>query len=405
FRLRALHPLHPPVPCPQALSRCFCGQPPDALRAGPERGAARAPIWWLRPALPAHPGDMASLKAWLAAHPSRRPRCVLGKTEGNGCVNDFTRAYASSAVEAALGERRGDASVIMSGGTEGVLTPHLLVFADGADGGGTAAALATGEGRLSLGVARTREFAPHEIGRRAQAEATRDAVVEACRDAQLQPADLCFAQVKCPLLTPERVAAAAPMACVTEDGYRSMALSRGVSALGVALATGELLAGSLGAALDALCTPTDEYRSRVASASAGIELMHSEVFVLGNAAGSRSRLRAAHCEMADALDGPAVLRMLATAGLETSGGQLTPMAQARVRAVLAKADPAARVRGHRTTMCADSDIHATRHSRAAVGGLLGGVFGSGRLYVSGGAEHQGPAGGGPVCVIYEVVAA
>ena len=64
---------------------------------------------------------------------------------------------------------------------------------------------------------------------------------------------------------------------------------------------------------------------------------------------------------------------------------LTPQARRRVRAVLAKADPAASVRGHRTTMCADSDLHATRHARASVGGLLAGVFGQTRLYVSGGA--------------------
>ena len=59
------------------------------------------------------------------------------------------------------------------------------------------------------------------------------------------------------------------------------------------------------------------------------------------------------------------------------------------------------VRGRRTTMLADSDIHATRHARASVGGLLAGIFGEPRLYVSGGAEHQGPEGGGPVCVVYE----
>ena len=73
-----------------------------------------------------------------------------------------------------------------------------------------------------------------------------------------------------------------------------------------------------------------------------------------------------------------------------------------MRAVLAKADPVASVRGARTTMCADSDLHATRHARASVGGLLAGVFGETRLYVSGGAEHQGPDGGGPVCIVYEV---
>lgn len=105
--------------------------------------------------------------------------------------------------------------------------------------------------------------------------------------------------------------------------------------------------------------------------------------------------------MADALDAPSILKMVDREGLETTYGQLTPSAQARVHAVLAKADPSPSVRGQRTTMCSDSDINATRHSRATIGGLIGGIFGTGRLYVSGGAEHQGPAGGGPVCIIYE----
>lgn len=238
-----------------------------------------------------HPGDMAALEDWLADNPELRVRCVLGKTEGNGCVNDFTRAYASSAVAAALGDRHGDASIIMSGGTEGVLTPHLLLFADSAVGaGGNSATPAPDGGRLSLGVARTRAFAPHEIGRQEQAEATRDAVLLACGDAGLSPTELCFAQVKCPLLTPERVAASSAP-CTTEDGYHSMGLSRAASAIGVALATGEVLADQLPQAIKALCMPSDDYRSSVASASAGIELMHSEVFVLGNSQTSRSHLR------------------------------------------------------------------------------------------------------------------
>eukprot|EP01052_Picozoa_sp_SAG31_P004924 SAG31_NODE_210_length_20286_cov_22.684748_17_plen_381_part_00 len=352
-----------------------------------------------------HPGDMAALRSWLVKNPSLQPRCVLGKTEGNGCVNDFTRAFASEAVHAALADRRCDASVIMSGGTEGVLTPHMLLFADGAqqdqDTRLSVEESRAEDGRLSLGVSRTRVFAPHEIGRRAQAEATRDAVLEACRDAELSPAEVCFAQIKCPLLTPERIAAAAPGSCATEDCYFSMGLSRGASAIGVALATGEVAVDSLPLAMEALCTPSHAYCSSVASASAGIELMHSEVFVLGNSKSSHSELQATNCEMLDALDASSVLRMLETAGLAVDAGQLTLESQRRVRAVLAKADPVSNIRGHRTTMCSDSDINATRHSRAAIGGLLAGIFGTSRLYVSGGAEHQGPAGGGPVCVVYE----
>ncbi len=41
----------------------------------------------------------------------------------------------------------------------------------------------------------------------------------------------------------------------------------------------------------------------------------------------------------------------------------------------------------------------TRHARGFVGGVLSGLFGFTDLFVSGGAEHQGPDGGGPVAVV------
>jgi hypothetical protein len=64
-----------------------------------------------------HPGDMSGLTAWLEAHPAATVRCVLGKTEGNGCVNDFTRGYAAHAVQQALASAPGThpAAIIMSG--------------------------------------------------------------------------------------------------------------------------------------------------------------------------------------------------------------------------------------------------------------------------------------------------
>jgi len=65
----------------------------------------------------------------------------------------------------------------------------------------------------------------------------------------------------------------------------------------------------------------------------------------------------------------------------------------------AEASPDGRVREARHTMLNDSDIHSTRHARAVVGGVLASVAGHTALYVSGGAEHQGPAGGGPVAAI------
>ena len=58
---------------------------------------------------------------------------VLGKTEGNGCVNDFTRGFATSTYAGLLASRLGTSPAevqkhvqfIMSGGTEGIMTPHV----------------------------------------------------------------------------------------------------------------------------------------------------------------------------------------------------------------------------------------------------------------------------------------
>jgi len=72
-------------------------------------------------------------------------------------------------------------------------------------------------------------------------------------------------------------------------------------------------------------------------------------------------------------------------------------------ALLAKAEASSggTLRGFRHTMLVDSDISPTRHARGFTGGVLAGVVGHAELYVSGGAEHQGPDGGGPVAIIAE----
>lgn len=48
---------------------------------------------------------------------------VVAKTEGNGCVNDFSRMLAAAAWEPRLPP---EAVTVFSGGTEGVLSPHVL---------------------------------------------------------------------------------------------------------------------------------------------------------------------------------------------------------------------------------------------------------------------------------------
>jgi cyanuric acid amidohydrolase len=351
----------------------------------------------------AHPADVSGVMALIASGRVRAEdfRAIFGKTEGNGCVNDFTRAYAVSAFQAALAGPMACApaevgrrvALVMSGGTEGGLSPHFLVFAARIVG-------ARPRPSLTIGTAHTRAFRPEEIGRRAQIEATAEAVASAMAQAGIVgPEDVHYVQVKCPLLTGDRVAEAAErgVSVATGDTYKSMGYSRGASALGVALGLREVAGEALNDGV--VCKRLDLWSGR-ASTSAGIELMHNDVIVLGNSAAWASDSVIAHRVMRDAIDLPAVVGALTDAGL-TPDGQLGDAERERLVAVLAKADPSSsgRIRGARHIMLDDSDINATRHARALVGGVLAGVVGRTDLFVSGGAEHQGPDGGGVVAVI------
>jgi cyanuric acid amidohydrolase len=325
---------------------------------------------------------------------------LLGKTEGNGGVNDFTREYATSAFAAALAPRlrlppdavEERVAMVMSGGTEGVLSPHVTVFARVPDAGPAASGK-----RLAIGIAATRDLLAHEIGRAPQIEETAQAVHAAMRDAGIaDPSDVHFVQIKCPLLTAERCEAAtrAGQTPVTRASYASMGYSRGASALGVAVALGEIA----GPVPDAAVLRDWGLYSAVASTSAGIELMRNIVVVMGNAEGMAGGCVIGHAVMRDAIDLAAVLTAFRAVGLDGRGDA------SRIVNVLAKAEPSpdGLIRGFRHIMLDDTDISPTRHARAAVGGLIAGLAGSGAVYVSGGAEHQGPAGGGPVAVIARI---
>jgi cyanuric acid amidohydrolase len=328
---------------------------------------------------------------------------VLGKTEGNGGVNDFTREYAVAALCDALSPHlgvpahavEGKIAFVMSGGTEGVLSPHLTVFArQVANASDDAAA----DKRLSVGIAHTREFLPEEIGRKVQIAETVKAVHQAMADAGIdEPRDVHFVQIKCPLLTSERIEAAAHRGqkTVSSSGYSSMGYSRGASALGVAQALGEV--GDVEE--DRILKDWDLFSS-VASSSAGIELMHNVVIVMGNSRWSTSPFVIGHAVMRDSIDLSAVIEAFKSVGLGITDAQ----ANGRLVNIFAKAEasPDGCVRGLRHTMLDDSDVGSTRHARAAVGGLISGLSGTGAVYVSGGAEHQGPPGGGPVAVIARV---
>lgn len=313
---------------------------------------------------------------------------IMGKTEGNGCVNDFTRGFAVATLKGYLqslvGETLTDQIVfVMSGGTEGVLSPHLTVFTrqlEGLEG-------APHPG-LALGICHTRDFAVEEIGTLTMVQVVAEGVKTAIANAGFMPQDVHFVQIKCPLITAS--CHTQNEAAITQDSYKSMAYSRGASALGVALAVGEIQADRLAAA--DICSNYALY-SAVASTSAGVELQNCEILVLGNAPNSHSNYRIGHSVMNHALDAAAVQRAIANAGGSPDSASIINIF------AKAEADPSGQILGSRHTMLDDSDINHTRMARAVVGAVIAAAVQDPMIYVSGGSEHQGPPGGGPIAVI------
>lgn len=344
----------------------------------------------------AGPDDVAGIEALLKNGQVNASEIVaiLGKTEGNGCVNDFSRGFAVQSLRTLLGAYLSPTQLdavpmVMSGGTEGGLSPHWIVLAARADARMDPPVTPA----LALASAVTRKLSASEIGRPAQADLVRGAVLQAMQNAGIRDlTDVHYVQVKCPLLTASR-AAEVRGDVATPDMLKSMGLSRAASALGVALALGEIDA----IPPDAIGRDRALWSGR-ASCSAGIELMTCEVVVMGLSPDWTGDLRIDHAVMHDAIDSAAPVGLLARiapgAPLQGAAGQ--------IRAVLAKAEASSggSIRGLRHTMLEDSDISPTRHARGFVGGMLAGLIGLTDLFVSGGAEHQGPDGGGPIAIIY-----
>lgn len=363
----------------------------------------------------ANPADVAGLSGLLASgavEPSSIV-AVIGKTEGNGGANDFTRALATTSFTGLLARELGVApevvgeqvAFVWSGGCEGVLSPHATIFcrSDAAADTPEGRAGAGREKALAISVQRTRALLPEEVGRMGEVELVAAATEAAVKELGVEdPGDVHFVQVKGPLLTPATIEEAEGRGAtvVTRDPNGSKVYARGASALGVAVGLSEVPRARVS---DAMIGRDLEVCSSVASTSAGGELSACEVVVLANAPGSTSRFRIGHALLVDALDVEGVHAALRSAGLEFDCRPSAGDAE-RIAAVLAKAEApvGGRLRGWRTTMLSDADIHYERHARAAVGAVIASVTGDPRLFVSGGTEHQGPPGTAPIAAIVSI---
>lgn len=329
---------------------------------------------------------------------------IIGKTEGNGGVNDYTRIIADRAFREVLvakgapSDQVKQVPIVWSGGTDGIISPHATIFATvPAD-----QAEQSDEARLTVGFAMSEPILPEEIGYTGMIEKVAAAVRVAMDKAGItDPADVHYVQTKTPLLTIHTIrdAESRGKSVWTHHTHESMDLSNGTTGLGIAVALGEIE------------MPTNEdvmnnrsLFSAVASCSSGVELDQAQVVVVGNTKGIGGRYRIGHSVMRDALDADGIWAAIKDAGLDLPDRPHTSDIQGRLVNVFLKCEVSqdGAVRGRRNAMLDDSDVHWHRQIKSAVGGVTASVTGDPAVFVSVSAAHQGPDGGGPVAAIVDL---
>ena len=329
---------------------------------------------------------------------------IIGKTEGNGGVNDYTRIIADRAFREVLVEKGASAEqvrqvpIVWSGGTDGVISPHATIFATVPPEDAVAAV----ESRLTVGYAISEVLLPEDIGRVAMIEKVAAATTAAMERAGIKdPAEVHYVQTKTPLLTVHTIrdAKSRGKTVWTEHTHESMDLSNGTTALGVAVALGEIEMPT-----DADVMHDRSLFSAVASCSSGVELDRAQVVVVGNAPGVGGRYRIGHSVMNDALDADGIWAAISDAGLDLPERPHPSDLRDRLVNVFLKCEVSQDgvVRGRRNAMLDDSDVHWHRQIKAAVGGVTAAVTGDPAVFVSVSAAHQGPDGGGPVAAIVDL---
>jgi cyanuric acid amidohydrolase len=317
----------------------------------------------------ASPGDGSGVRRALrrlAIHDVLQ-LAVIAKIEGTATLNDVSRELAGERVAAEL-RRAGGAGLerrsltLLSVGCEGIITPGGWIIASlrGRSSQGTG---------LAVGHARSRPIAMRDRASGKHMRAAADAVRAAMRRAGLDRRSAELVLIKSPIRLPGG----------------STAASRGIAALGSALALGELRYSSVGDS--SLCADWSLHSSKTMAFS-GTETDCCEVLVLGNRPGGDPRLRVDRAQLSDLMDTAPL------AGL-AGGGE--------ARLVFYKAGIArdGTLRGARTTVLS-SEMPSDKQLRAAASGVVAATFGTTRAFISGGAEHQAPPGGCMAAVIRDL---
>ena len=328
---------------------------------------------------------------------------LIAQTEGDG----YARGYSAQSFELMLSEKMGMSRkevaaripMLMIGLTGGLMSPHYTVFTRK-----LADFKPKEEKRLALGIKITRELLPEEYGTKTHVLLVAEAVKEAMLEAGIDLVeDVHCVEVKCPNLTFARLndAQSRGKKCVSTNFAEAGSKSKGASALGVALALGEIKESDV--TDEAICSNYNLY-SKVASTSAGNEQVACKVILMGNSNKSCSQFKIGSGVMNDTLDLDGALNAFRSAGLKFENS-IPQDQRERIETVFinAGADALGTIRGRRTTMKSDYlSAYQGVFAKAVINAIVGSLIGDTMILASAGYEHQGPLGANLVAAIARV---
>ena len=354
----------------------------------------------------ASPNDVSELEKLIdnGTIKAENVSAIMAQTEGDA----YSRGYALQNFELMLSKKLNIAlekvseriPMLMIGLTGGIMSPHYTVFTRE-----YVEAESKGEKRLAIGIKTTRVLLPEEYGTMTQVKEVAQAVREAMADAGIESIDdIHCVEVKCPALTGARIKDAESRGNkvvstnLTEAGNKS----KGASALGVALALGEVKEEQLSD--DVICKDFSLY-SKVASTSAGNEQVACRILVLGNSTKSVSNYKIGSSVMTDTIDLDGAIAAFKAAGLRVEGAAIPEEERKKVATVFINAGANAKgeIRGRRTTINSDYlSGYAGVFAKAVVNAIVGALVGDTMILASAGYEHQGPTGANLVAAIAKV---
>ncbi len=328
------------------------------------------------------PGDVSELSHLLATKQVKPEEIkgIIAQPEGD----NYARGYATLAFQCVLSEALGwtkeevfeKIPMMMIGKTGGLMTPHYTLFIKRQ----SEQIKQDNQKRFAFGTYSTRALLPEEIGTVVQVDLVAEGVKKALVDAGIDSIeDVHCVEVKVPWGV---------------GGTRS----KGTSALGVAVALGEVERSEI---TDSAIGAQHSLYTQKGSVSAGHEQIACRIIVMGNSNSSTSPHVIGSGVMQDALDLEGLLKAFQQVGLNPSP-LLTKMEQSKIVQLFinAGADALPTIRGRRHTMHSDAlAMHSGVLAKAVVNSVVGSFVGETAILCSAGSEHQGPQGANLVAIV------